>query len=72
MMFACYIHRGRNCYQTNVEAETAEEAAERARVFMLQPFWRGPKPKPGDRLRVLSVYSRDRSDERWVVLPVVP
>jgi hypothetical protein len=52
-MYAVYLP---GPYQTNVEAETPEEAAAKAVVFFRAPFWKGPKPKPGDYVRVTGLY----------------
>jgi hypothetical protein len=57
--------RRRGEYATNVEAETIEGTVRKAVEFFLDPFWKGPKPKPGTVLRIVPMGG---GDERRVRL----
>jgi hypothetical protein len=40
-------------FATNVEAKSSGEAMRKACEFFNDPFWKGPKPRPGMILRIL-------------------
>jgi hypothetical protein len=48
-----YIRGPGGEYATNVDALTIDQAAEKAIEWFLDPFWKGPKPKPGTVLRIV-------------------
>jgi hypothetical protein len=55
-----YIRGPGGEYATNVDAETVEQAAEKAIEWFLDPFWKGPKPKAGMVLRIVRMGMRAR------------
>jgi hypothetical protein len=54
-----YISDPGGQYATNVEATSSHEAVRKGVEFFLDPFWKGPKPKPGTILRLCPMGGRE-------------
>lgn len=46
-------------YGTNVDARSSGEAVRKAVAFFNDPFWQGPKPRPGTVLRLLPMGGKE-------------